>query len=64
MRLTQYISLRYIGVTVFVMLFSLPIFYFVLQNVLTNNIDESLQDQKTLITEKTPKFTDRKFCKF
>ena len=64
MKLTQYISLRYIGVTVFVMLFSLPIFYFVLQNVLTNNIDESLQDQKTLITEKLQNLPTENFVNF
>lgn len=64
MRLTQYISLRYIGVTVLVMLFSLPIFYFVLQNVLTNNIDESLQDQKILITRKLQHLTSENFVTF
>ena len=64
MRLTQYISLRYIGVTILVMLFSLPIFYFVLQNVLTNNIDESLQDQKILITRKLQHLTSENFVTF
>lgn len=64
MKLTQYISLRYIGVTVLVMLISLPIFYFVLQNVLTNNIDESLQDQKTVITEKLKNLPVKNFVNF
>ncbi|MBC7557478.1 MAG: hypothetical protein H7195_11020, partial [Chryseobacterium sp.] len=64
MRLTQYISLRYIGVSVLVMLISLPIFYFVLQNVLTNNIDESLQDQKILISRKLQNLQPENFVAF
>ncbi|MCZ2083820.1 MAG: HAMP domain-containing histidine kinase [Flavobacteriales bacterium] len=61
MKLTHYISLRYIGVTVLVMLISIPIFYFVLQNVLTGNIDENLQDQKALITKKLQNADNKNF---
>lgn len=61
MKLTHYISLRYIGVSVLVMLVSIPVFYFVLQSVLTHNIDESLQDQKTLVTEKLQNLHDKNF---
>jgi signal transduction histidine kinase len=64
MKLTHHISLRYIGVTVLVMLISLPIFYFVLQNVLTNNIDESLQDQKILIISKLQNLKTENFVNF
>lgn len=61
MKLTRYISIRYIGVTVLVMLISIPVFYLVLQNVLTGNIDESLQNQKTLITKKLQNVDNKNF---
>ena len=61
MKLTHYISIRYIGVTLLVMLISIPIFYFVLQNVLTGNIDESLQDQKILIIKKLQNVDNKNF---
>lgn len=61
MKLTHYISLRYIAVTVLVMLISIPIFYFVMQNVLTGNIDENLQDQKALITKKLQNADNKNF---
>lgn len=61
MKLTHYISIRYIGVTVLVMLISIPVFYLVLQNVLTGNIDESLQNQKTLITKKLQNVDNKNF---
>lgn len=46
MKLTHYISIRYIGVSCLVLLISIPVFYFVIQKVLTNNIDENLKEQK------------------
>ena len=52
MKLTHYISIRYIGVTLLVMLVSIPVFYLVIQNVLTHNIDEHLKDRQIVITEK------------
>ena len=61
MKLTHYISIRYIGVTVLVMLISIPVFYLVLQNVLTGNIDESLQNQKTLIINKLQNVNNKNF---
>lgn len=64
MKLTHYISWRYIGVTVLVMLISIPVFYVVLQNVLTNNIDENLQDQKSIITTKLERLGKENFVNF
>ena len=64
MKLTHYTSLRYIGMTVLVMLISIPVFYVVLQNVLTSNIDENLQDQKTLITHKLQNLQNQNFVNF
>lgn len=61
MKLTHYISLRYIGVSVLVMLVSIPVFYFVLQSVLTHNIDENLENQKALVTEKLQNLHENNF---
>ncbi|TXF74840.1 sensor histidine kinase [Chryseobacterium sp.] len=52
MKLTHFISLRYIGVTILVMLISIPLFYIAIQKVLTQNIDENLEAQKTSVIRK------------
>ncbi len=64
MKLTHYISLRYIGVTLLVMLLSIPVFYLVIQNVLTHNIDEHLKDRQSVITEKLENLTDGNVISF
>ena len=64
MKLTHYISLRYIGVTLLVMLISIPVFYLVIQNVLTHNIDEHLKDRQSVITEKLENLTDGNVISF
>ncbi|MGA9213251.1 sensor histidine kinase [Kaistella sp.] len=64
MKLTHYISLRYIGGTILVMLISIPLFYLAIQNVLTHNIDENLADQKTIITEKLQHLSSGNFVNF
>lgn len=64
MKLTHYISLRYIVVTILVMLISIPIFYLTIQNVLTHNIDENLADQKTIITKKLQHLPSENFVNF
>ncbi|QOW09576.1 HAMP domain-containing histidine kinase [Kaistella flava (ex Peng et al. 2021)] len=51
MKLTHYISIRYIGISCLVLLISIPVFYVVIQKVLTNNIDENLKDQKKWTTK-------------
>lgn len=52
MKLTHYISYRYIGVTFLVMLVFIPAFYFVIENVLQNNLDEQLEDRKASVIQK------------
>lgn len=64
MKLTHYISVRYIGVTLLVMLISIPVFYLVIQNVLTHNIDEHLKDRQSVITEKLENLTDGNVISF
>ncbi|MDQ0477068.1 HAMP domain-containing sensor histidine kinase [Chryseobacterium sp. MDT2-18] len=64
MKLTHYISLRYIGVTILVMLISIPLFYVAIQNVLINNIDESLAAQKTGISKKLQLLPSENFVNF
>ncbi|WHF51810.1 HAMP domain-containing sensor histidine kinase [Chryseobacterium gotjawalense] len=64
MKLTHYISLRYIGVTILVMLISIPLFYVAIQNVLTHNIDESLAGQKNFISEKLQHLPSDHFVNF
>lgn len=64
MKLTHYISMRYIGVTLLVMLISIPVFYLVIQNVLTHNIDEHLKDRQSVITEKLENLTDGNVINF
>ncbi|WP_226065022.1 sensor histidine kinase [Kaistella polysaccharea] len=64
MKLTHYISLRYIGVTLLVMLISIPVFYLVIQNVLTHNIDEHLKDRQSVITEKLENLTNGNVISF
>lgn len=61
MKLTHYISIRYIGATILVMLISIPVFYLVLQNVLTHSIDENLELQKEIITSKLQKIDPQNF---
>ncbi|MFC6269727.1 sensor histidine kinase [Frigoriflavimonas asaccharolytica] len=64
MKLTHYISYRYIGVTVLVMLISIPIFYFVIENVLQNNLDEQLEERKSSVVEKLKEMPVEKMVYF
>lgn len=64
MKLTHYISLRYIGATILAMVIAIPLFYIVIQKVLINNIDEHLEDQKTSIAQKLQNIPTQNFVNF
>lgn len=49
MRLTRYISLRFIGVAVLVMLLSIPASYYIIRKIMQKNVDENLLFQKEWI---------------
>lgn len=46
MKLSHYISLRYIGLAMVILLGSIPAFYFALQNIMLKNVDDNLKEQK------------------
>lgn len=52
MKLSHYISLRFIGATVVILLVAIPVFYFVIMKIMQNNVDESLELQKQWILKR------------
>lgn len=64
MKLTRYISLRFIGVSTFVILISIPVFFFVLKKIMQDNIDESLQFQKIWVINQKDKIDFEKLPNF
>lgn len=52
MKLTKYISLRYIGVSILIITLSIPILFFILRQVLYNSIDETMHNKKKWVIEK------------
>ncbi|MCQ4035501.1 sensor histidine kinase [Kaistella montana] len=46
MKLSHYISLRYIGLAMVILLASIPAFYFALQHIMLKNVDDNLKEQK------------------
>lgn len=52
MKLSHYISVRFIGATVVILLVAIPLFYFVIMKIMQTNVDESLEFQKQWILKK------------
>ena len=64
MKLTKHIALRYIGMTSIVLIISVPVFYFILQRIMWNNIDEDLQSQRHWIENQLQKTSPENFVSF
>jgi signal transduction histidine kinase len=47
MKLSHYISLRFIGAALFISLLSIPIFYLTIEKTMEHNVDESLEELQT-----------------
>lgn len=64
MKLTKHIALHYIGMTSIVLIISVPVFYFILQRIMWNNIDEDLQSQRQWIESQLQKTSPDNFVSF
>lgn len=52
MKLSHYISLRYIGMAACVILLSVPVFYYTMKHLMYSSLDRAMQEQKTWISHK------------
>ena len=64
LKLTRYIASRFIGISALLILLSIPVFYFVLQRIMHNNVDENLRYQKDWIITQMQTQTPDNFSKF
>lgn len=64
MKLTRYISLRFIGVAALIMALSIPAFYFVIEKIMQENVDESLRYQKEWLLNKIQHEDPKNFSKY
>ncbi|MEC5394778.1 sensor histidine kinase [Bergeyella sp. RCAD1439] len=64
MKLTQYISLRFIGIAALMGLLSIPVFYVVLSKIMQENIDRNLDFQKQWLINQMRYTTPENFSKY